>query len=155
MRQLWQLRQLRSMERFRTLKAKCWMDGWDYLFLLYLRFLYLFFLYLVLPIFVLPKFGTSFICSSNICASYIWSFLGPVLPVKWVGTLLFVFVFILRLTFICICFNSQVCLYLYLFQDQVCLYLYFFSFSGVLICQYVISIWRSVPSSYGLMEAIF
>ena len=40
------------------------------------------------PIFVLPKFVPPYICSSYICASYIWSFLGPVLPVKWGGTLI-------------------------------------------------------------------
>ena len=36
--------------------------------------------------FVLPIFVASYVCSSYVCASYICSFLGPVLPVKWGGT---------------------------------------------------------------------
>ena len=82
---------------------------WSFLFLISLNLVLPIFVLPIfaLPIFDLPKFVSSYICSSYIyssyiCASYIWSFLGPVVPVKWVGTLLFVFVFILRLTFICI-----------------------------------------------------
>ena len=59
---------------------------------LYLVFLFLVFLFSFLPIFVTSYIWSSYFWSSYVCvpinaSSYNCSFLGPVLPVKWGGTL--------------------------------------------------------------------